>query len=139
MAKDRALRMVDEEVTTVLESDAEFEGKLTFEGVVQINGKFRGEIFSNGLLIVGEGGEVDANIDVGGVIISGTVRGTVLAKQKIEMLPPARVFGDINSPALVVSEGAVYEGRCSMGQPKVIENEPAEVFAFNNEQEESSY
>jgi len=114
--KDRALKLVDHEGTTLLEKDAQFEGKLTFEGKVQINGKFRGEIFSEGVLIIGEGAEVDARIEIDTVIIHGKVSGSIMAKRRIEMHPPAQVRGDISSPGLVVSEGAVFEGSCSMGR-----------------------
>ncbi|HKY63884.1 MAG TPA: polymer-forming cytoskeletal protein [bacterium] len=114
--KDRALKLVSEDVETVLDKGAEFEGKLTFEGKVQINGKFRGEIFSEGILLIGEGAEVDARIEIDTIIIQGNVTGNILAKNRIEMHPPAVVKGDIVSPGLVVSEGAVFEGNCSMGR-----------------------
>lgn len=114
--KDRALKLVSEDVETVLDKGAAFEGKLTFEGKVQINGKFRGEIFSEGVLLIGEGAEVDARIEIDTIIIQGNVTGNILAKSRIEMHPPAVVKGDIVSPGLVVSEGAVFEGNCSMGR-----------------------
>lgn len=114
--KDRALKLIDGEPMTLLEKDAQFEGKLTFEGRVQINGKFRGEIFSEGTLIIGEGAEVDAKIEIDTIIIQGRVSGTIEAKRRIEMHPPAVVQGEISSPGLVVSEGAVFEGACSMGR-----------------------
>jgi cytoskeletal protein CcmA (bactofilin family) len=114
--KDRALKLVSEDVQTLLDKGAEFEGKLTFEGKVQINGKFRGEIFSDGTLVIGEGAEVDAKIEIETVIIQGNVTGNIVAKRRIEMHPPAVVKGDIVSPGLVVSEGAVFEGNCSMGR-----------------------
>ena len=114
--KDRALKLVAGDAETVLDKGAEFEGKLTFEGKVQINGKFRGEIFSEGVLLIGEGAEVDARIEIDTIIIQGNVTGNILAKTRIEMHPPAVVKGDIVSPGLVVSEGAVFEGNCSMGR-----------------------
>ncbi|MCE9624919.1 MAG: polymer-forming cytoskeletal protein [Deltaproteobacteria bacterium] len=114
--KDRALKLVSEDAQTLLDKGAEFEGKLTFEGKVQINGKFRGEIFSDGTLIIGEGAEVDAKIEIETIIIQGNVTGNIVAKRRIEMHPPAVVKGDIVSPGLVVSEGAVFEGNCSMGR-----------------------
>jgi len=126
--KDRALKLVSEDAQTLLDKGAEFEGKLTFEGKVQINGKFRGEIFSDGTLVIGEGAEVDAKIEIETVIIQGNVTGNIIAKSRIEMHPPAVVKGDIVSPGLVVSEGAVFEGNCSMGREpagRVFELSPA--------------
>jgi len=116
--KDRALKLIEGEPMTLLEKDAAFEGKLTFEGRVQINGKFRGEIFSDGTLIIGEGAEVDAKIEIDTIIIQGQVTGSIQARRRIEMHPPAVVKGDIASPGLVVSEGAVFEGSCSMGRDR---------------------
>ncbi len=114
--KERALKLMSEEPMTLLDSDAQFEGKLTFEGRVQINGKFRGEIFSEGILIIGEGAEVDASIEIDTVIIHGRVNGSICATKRIEMHPPAVVKGDIASPGLVISEGALFEGTCAMGR-----------------------
>lgn len=128
--KDRALKLVSEEAMTVLDKGAEFEGKLTFEGKVQINGKFRGEVFSDGTLVIGEGAEVDAKIEIDTVIIQGQVTGNIVAKRRIEMHPPAVVKGDIVSPGLVVSEGAVFEGNCSMGREasgRVFELAPSPI------------
>ena len=114
--KERTLKLIDGETMTLLDQDAQFEGKLTFEGKVQINGKFRGEIFSEGTLIIGEGAEVDARIEIDTVVIQGNVNGSIQAKSRIEMHPPAVVKGEIASPGLVISEGAIFEGTCSMGK-----------------------
>lgn len=123
---DKALKVVDDDTLTILDKDAQFEGKLTFEDKVQINGKFTGEVFSDGTLIIGEGADVDAKIEVGTVIIQGNVTGNIQAKQRIEMHPPAVVKGEISSPGLVVTEGAIFEGNCRMGQEST-----GEVVEFN--------
>ncbi len=119
--KDRALKLVDEEATTVLEKEAEFEGKLTFAGKVQIKGKFRGEVFSDGTLLIGEGGDVSGTIDVDTLIVQGTVLGNIKAKSRIEMHPPAIVKGDITAPSLVITEGVLFEGNCSMNQLQKVQ------------------
>lgn len=126
--KERSLKVIEGEPQTLLDSDAQFEGKLTFEGKVQINGKFRGEIFSAGTLIIGEGAEVDAQIEIDTAIIKGQVSGFIRAKSRIEMHPPAVVKGDIASPGLVISEGAIFEGSCSMGRDQ------GQVFAFQRKE-----
>lgn len=116
--KGEALKMSDHsrEVATVLDRESSFEGKLTFEGSVVINGKFSGEIFSEGSLIIGEGGYVEGRIEIGHIEIQGEVKGNILAKEKIEINAPARVHGDISAPSLVIKEGALFEGTCSMGR-----------------------
>ncbi len=114
--KERNLKVVDENPTTLLDRGCQFEGKLTFEGSVQINGKFKGEIFSEGTLVIGEGAEIEGKIEIDTVLISGQVHGNIQAKHKIEMLPPAFVKANIVTNALVVEEGAVFEGNCAMGK-----------------------
>ncbi len=103
-------------ISGLLEKGCEFEGKLTFEGTVRINGKFVGEIFSDGTLIVGEGASIDGRVDVGNMIIHGEVTGNIRAKDRIEMHTPAVVQGDINAQTLVIDEGVIFEGSCSMGK-----------------------
>lgn len=107
-------------ISGLLEKGCEFEGKLTFEGTVRINGKFTGEIFSDGTLIIGEGALVDGKVDVGNVIIHGEVAGTIKAHERIEMHTPAVVDGDITAQTLVIDEGVVFEGSCSMGKKATV-------------------
>lgn len=116
--KGEALKMSDysREISTILDKESTFEGKLTFQGCVIINGKFKGEIFSEGSLIIGEGGFVEGHIDIGSIQIQGEVRGNIVAKEKIEINAPAIVQGDIMAPSLIIKEGAVFEGNCSMGR-----------------------
>lgn len=114
--KNNALKLVEGESMTLLDKDAQFEGKLTFDGKVQILGKFQGEIFSQGTLVIGEGAHVQGEIDIDTVVIQGKVEGRIRATTRIEMHPPALVTGEIAAPNLVISEGALFEGTCSMGR-----------------------
>ena len=102
------------EITTLLGRGSEFEGKLTFEGTVRIDGKISGEIFSDDVLVVGEGAEVHAEIDVGEIIVQGTIVGNVKAKRSVEIHAPGRVRGDITTPSLQIDKGVTFEGRCYM-------------------------
>ena len=102
------------EINTLLGRGSEFEGKLTFEGTVRIDGTLKGEVFSDDVLIVGEGARVEAEIDVGEIIIQGAVIGNVRAKRSIEILQPGRVKGDITTPTLQIDKGVIFEGRCFM-------------------------
>ena len=107
-------------ISGLLEKGCEFEGKLTFEGTVRINGKFVGEIFSDGTLVIGEGAIVEGKVDCGNVLIHGEVNGTLRAHDRIEMHTPAVVEGDITAQTLVIDEGVVFEGSCSMGKKATI-------------------
>ncbi len=107
-------------ISGLIEKGCEFEGKLTFEGMVRINGKFSGEIFSDGTLVVGEGAFIDGKIDVGNVIIHGEVSGSLKVHERIEMHTPAVVEGDIIAQTLVIDEGVIFEGTCSMGKKATV-------------------
>jgi cytoskeletal protein CcmA (bactofilin family) len=102
------------EINTLLGRGSEFEGKLTFEGTVRIDGRLSGEIFSDDVLVVGEGAEVHAEIDIGEIIVQGTVVGNIRAKRGVEIHAPGRVRGDITTPSLQIDKGVIFEGRSYM-------------------------
>jgi cytoskeletal protein CcmA (bactofilin family) len=104
------------EVTTLLGRGSEFEGKLSFEGTVRVDGKLSGEIFTDDVLIIGEGAEVNAEINVGAIIIEGTVHGNIHAKRSVEIHTPGRVRGNISTPSLYIEKGVVFDGQCQMEQ-----------------------
>ena len=99
---------------TILGPESAFDGKLTFQGAVRIDGKFSGEIVTEDVLYVGESAEITAAVQVGTLILNGLVRGNVRAKRSMELHAPARLYGDIETPNIVVHSGAVFEGHCRM-------------------------
>ena len=120
--EDHAMTSEGGPISGLLERGCEFEGKLTFEGTVRLNGKFSGEIFSEGTLIVGEGALIDARVTVGSVVVHGEVRGSIKANDRIEMHAPAVVRGDINAKTLVIDEGVTFEGSCAMAGGATVHN-----------------
>ena len=102
------------QVTAILDQGARFEGKLSFEGTVQIGGEFRGEIFTKDTLIVNEGALVFAEIEAETIIISGKVEGNLFARRRVIMHPPAIFKGTVTSPSLRIDEGVVFEGASYM-------------------------
>lgn len=104
-----------EAFNTFLGKSTNFEGKLTFDGTIRLEGRFKGEVEGkNGTLIVGENGFIDASILVNTIVISGEVKGDINAEDRIEIHPPAKVFGDITAPVIVIDEGVVFQGSCTM-------------------------
>ncbi len=103
-----------EEINTLLGHGTEFEGKLSFEGAVRIDGKFRGEIHSSGMLIVGEKAVVHAEIQAGVILIYGEAHGRIVARNRIEGYAPAKIFGEIHTPVLVFGEGVIFQGTSHM-------------------------
>ena len=104
----------EEDSTSVIDQGCELEGRLRFVGTLVVNGKFRGELLSSDTLLVGETGQVEAEVQVGTAIISGQVTGSLLARERVELRSSARIFGDIMTPILVLEEGVVFDGRCKM-------------------------
>lgn len=103
------------EIHALLGRGTRFAGKLTFEGRVRIEGNLDGEILGDGVLVIGDGAEVKANVEVGTLIVRGGVlRGNVTARQLIEIHPQGAVYGDIQAPEIDISKGCVFEGRCTM-------------------------
>jgi cytoskeletal protein CcmA (bactofilin family) len=103
------------EITALLGRGTQFEGKLYFEGRVRIDGGFRGEIRSQDVLIIGEGAEVEADIEVGTAIIKGgSVTGDVRAIYSIELYVPARVTGSLHAPEIFMDKGVQFSGTCTM-------------------------
>ena len=101
-------------LTAFIDQGSEFEGKLSFKDTVRIDGKFRGEIASENTLIVGESGEIDACIRSKNIAISGSVDGDVIASTKVVLHKTARVNGNVETPCLVMEEGAYVNGNVRM-------------------------
>ena len=104
------------ELSGVLDVGAEFEGTLSFEGAFRIGGVFRGKIFTKDTLIIGEGARVNAEIEVGTLIVSGDVTGNVKASERVEIHPPAVFKGNIQTPSLMVADGVHFEGVSQMSR-----------------------
>ena len=116
MAKDDGRRPAAAmgEVNALLGRGSEFEGKLTFEGTVRIDGIFSGQIFTEDVLIVGEGAVIRAEIEVGTIVINGEVLGNVRAKNAVEIHAPGRLKGNVITPNLQIDRGVIFEGTCQM-------------------------
>ncbi len=111
------------QITAFLGRDTEFEGNLSFKGMVRIDGRFKGEINTEGTLIVGETAVIDSDIHASNVIISGEVRGHIVAGERIEILSPGKVFGDIEAPSVTINTGVVFDGNCQTQKRDEVVND----------------
>lgn len=103
-----------DQINAFLGKDTEFEGKLSFTGAVRLDGKFKGEIFTEGTLIIGETATIEADMRVARIIVSGQVRGNIDAGERLEIKAPGKVFGNIQAPTVIIEEGVLFEGNCKM-------------------------
>ena len=99
-------------------SGTEMTGEANFKAMLRVDGHLSGRITSEtGTLIIGSHGQVDANIEVATATIHGTVNGDIIATQRLELGRAAKVNGNIQTPSLMIEQGAIFEGSCKMIQP----------------------
>lgn len=113
-ASQPAPRRASNELNAFLGRGCIYEGKLTFEGRVRIDGKFTGEIFSNDTLEIGPDAEIEAQIDVAALIIAGRVNGDISARARCDLRAPAIIVGNITSPVITMEEGVRFDGAMRM-------------------------
>lgn len=90
-------------------------GEMNFQAMLRVDGHLTGRITSeNGTLVVGSTGRVDANVIVHAAVVNGTINGDIIATEKIELGRTAQVIGNIQSPRLIMEDGAILEGSCVM-------------------------
>jgi cytoskeletal protein CcmA (bactofilin family) len=114
-------------------SGSSITGEATFKSMLRIDGRFSGRISSpSGTLIVGSGGQVDANIEVSVCSIQGTVNGDIVATQRIELGRAAKLNGNIQTPSLMIEQGAVFEGSSKMIQQQAASDKTPKVERKDN-------
>ncbi len=113
MPKVNDLKVI-ETITTTLGSETNFSGTMKFQSSLKINGNFQGKIISPGFLYVEEGAVINADINVGSVVIGGYVKGNVEAREKLELLPTGQLYGNVRTAKLKIADGVVFEGKCEM-------------------------
>ena len=97
-----------------VDDGSHIEGTLRFDDTFRVDGRLTGKVISAGDLVVGERGQIDGELEVGRVFISGAVRGTIRASVRVELAAGAKLRADVETPSLVIEDGAFFEGRCSM-------------------------
>jgi len=109
-----------EKVETIIGLGTHFQGVISSQGAIRVDGTFTGEIKTQGDLVIGDNGTLEANIEARNVLVAGEIKGNLLAKGKVEITPSGKVIGDIKVKNLIIDEGAVFKGTCLMdiGQAK---------------------
>jgi cytoskeletal protein CcmA (bactofilin family) len=110
----------DHKLDTVVGAGSEFEGNITVKGGVRIDGAFKGTLEVQGLLAVGKSGSLDADVHVKDASIAGRVKGNARVDEKVEFLTGARFEGDLVCKGLVIQEGVIFDGSCSMSKQRSL-------------------
>jgi len=113
---------------SALAVDSYYEGLLAFRGDARVDGEMEGEIVVAGTVWIGERAYAKAKIDVDQLVIAGAFSGEATARERIELLPTARVEADLQAPRLIIHEGSYVRGRCNAwGIPEAPSNEDESV------------
>lgn len=106
---------------TVLGKDVIFKGVVHFEGTVQLDSCFEGEIHTTGVLVVGEHAAIKGTINAGTVVSNGRIRGDIRASEKVRLLKSAVLIGNVQAPSFSMEDGAHFKGLCEMGPSPWLE------------------
>jgi len=104
----------DGKMNTIIGKDSTFTGTLDVKGPVRVDGKIKGQILCSDTVTIGVGGEVEGEINCKNAAIAGRVQGNILASEKLELQAKAEIIGDLKTRSLVIEQGAVFSGSCSM-------------------------
>ncbi|TKB64917.1 MAG: polymer-forming cytoskeletal protein [Nitrospira sp.] len=100
---------------TLLGKGSDFKGIVSFDGTVRVDGHVEGEIHTTGTLIVGEHAVIEGIVSAGILMNSGKINGTITAIEKVHILKPGVLVGDIRTPVIAIEEGSRFHGMCDMG------------------------
>jgi len=121
MAKKNVRRYIAG-MSTTLGKETVFTGTMKFTDSLQINGNLDGEIISGGKLYIEDSAVINANIEVGSIVVAGVVNGNIIATEKLEILNTGKVFGNIRTARLRIADGVVFKGKCEMiRDPKTVD------------------
>lgn len=112
MKKPIAIEKAD--IKAFMGPGSQFEGKLSFDEIVRVDGIFSGEICSSDTLIVGETAEISGSIQVGTLIFSGRFKGDIKATTMVEFRAPAQVEGTVETPSLIINDKVIFNGEVKM-------------------------
>lgn len=101
-------------VNSIIGEGAEFTGEFKLSGLIRIDGNFKGLIITDGKVLVGKTGVVDTDIRARIVVAGGEVRGNIYATERVTLLSTCHLTGDIVTPRLIIEEGVVFQGNCTI-------------------------
>ena len=109
----RPIKQIEDHiVNSLIGEGSEFKGEFTINGLLRIDGKFKGTIETDGKVLIGHSGEAITDIKARVVIVGGVVRGNIFATERVIMLSSGQVKGNIITPSILMEEGVVFDGNC---------------------------
>ena len=111
------------EIQSLLGEGVELTGELSFTHGLRVDGIVRGKVRSEGCLVIGVKGKVEAEVIIQRISINGEFRGAIHAVDRVEIHKDGRVYGEIYTPCLIIEAGALFEGKCNMSDQKTLRSE----------------
>ncbi len=106
-------------INSIIGEGSEFRGEFKVKNLLRIDGYFKGTILTEGKVLIGKTGKVESDVRAGIVVVGGELVGNILATKRVVLLSTSRVKGDIISPALILEEGCIFEGRCTVNREAI--------------------
>ncbi len=113
----RAIKQIEDQiVNSIIGEGSEFKGEFKINGLLRIDGKFRGSINTNGKVLIGQNGEAITDIKAKVVVVGGIVRGNIYATERVIMLSTGQIEGNIITTGLIMEEGVIFNGNCTINK-----------------------
>ncbi len=106
----------DNIVNSIIGEGSEFKGEFKINGLLRIDGKFKGTIETNGKVLIGQNGEALTDIKARLVVVGGEVKGNIFATERVIFLSSGKIRGNIVTPSLVMEDGVKFEGNCTINR-----------------------
>ena len=116
MANNNKKRDTDNTVNSIIGEGSEFKGEFKINGLLRIDGSFKGTIETNGKVLIGRTGDAMTDIKARLVVIGGTIKGNIFASERVVFLSTGKIIGNIITPSLVMEDGVSFEGNCTINR-----------------------
>ena len=117
-------------INSLIGEGSHFSGDLNIKGLLRIDGDFKGTINDGGKVLIGKSGRAEASISAGTVVVGGVLKGNILATEKVVILSTGMLIGNVTSPRLLVEDGVIIDGKCTIMEEKAAPAERAGRFSL---------
>ncbi len=124
-------------ITTLIGKGSVMDGNFASPGSARIDGKITGNVNVEGVLVLGISGAIRGNVKCSSIIIGGEIEGNIIAPERAELSPSARVIGDIRTDSIIIDENAVFHGKCVMNE-EMLTSRDTESNAFKSMEKKDS-
>lgn len=101
-------------INSLIGEGTRFEGDISLKGLLRVDGDFRGSVAAADKVLIGRKGRAECSIHAGTVVVGGVLKGDIVSSEKVVVLSSGMVIGNITSPRLVIEEGVILNGSCSV-------------------------